>query len=203
VGVELVLLPQGAPLGQLHVGHHIRIPTQVGEALPSPLFAPHTAVHQEQESDAYQRTVDEPFQAFLLLLTRAAPCRDPNSLTVQAGRQWDGCGLATFDSSNYIEVSKDGAMEEARLAKIFKALSNPNRLRLFEAIRTAERTSFKQGCGLRAVAERLSIGAPTVSHHLKELVNAGLVETEKRGKFLHCSIAQHAVDDVSAFFARS
>ncbi len=30
----------------------------------------------------------------------------------------------------------------------------------------------------------LKIGAPTVSHHLKELVNAGLIVTERQGKFL-------------------
>jgi len=91
-------------------------------------------------------------------------------------------------------------MDEARLVKIFKALSNSNRLRLFEAIRTAEQTSFQHGCSLRAVVERLSVGAPTVSHHLKELVNAGLVQTEKHGKFLHCRVADGAVEDLHRFF---
>jgi uncharacterized membrane protein len=32
--------------------------------------------------------------------------------------------------------------------------------------------------------QKLNIGAPTISHHLKELSNAGLIETEKSGKFL-------------------
>lgn len=91
-------------------------------------------------------------------------------------------------------------MDEARKVKIFKALSNPNRLRLFEAIRTAEKTSFEHGCSLRAVVERLSVGAPTVSHHLKELVNAGLVQTEKQGKFLHCSVLPNAIDEMRTFF---
>ena len=77
-------------------------------------------------------------------------------------------------------------MNDKRLVKMLKALSNPNRLKLFEEIRGAGETAYEggHGCFLNQVIEHLKIGAPTVSHHLKELVNAGLVVTEKQGKWI-------------------
>jgi DNA-binding transcriptional ArsR family regulator len=81
-------------------------------------------------------------------------------------------------------------MDDPRLVKMFKALSNPNRYRLFDEIRKSGGSSFEEGhtCFLNTIIDKLSIGAPTVSHHLKELVNAGLVVTEKDGKFVQCRI---------------
>jgi DNA-binding transcriptional ArsR family regulator len=94
-----------------------------------------------------------------------------------------------------------------RFAKIFKALSNPNRLRLFDEIRTKGQAEFEAakqrgvtGCLLQHVIDALDVGAPTVSHHLKELVNAGLVETRKVGKHLRCNVAKDVVDEVRRFF---
>ena len=90
-------------------------------------------------------------------------------------------------------------MDENQLAKMFKALSNPNRLRLFQEIRKAQRTSFEHRCSLSSVVAALSVGAPTVSHHLKELVNAGLIETEREGRFVHCSIVPEGVKALQPF----
>ena len=39
-------------------------------------------------------------------------------------------------------------------------------------------------CCVSDIIGSLKIGAPTVSHHLKELSNAGLIVTERQGKFL-------------------
>jgi DNA-binding transcriptional ArsR family regulator len=77
-------------------------------------------------------------------------------------------------------------MDAKHTAKILKALSHPNRLEIYLAITSGEQRDFEAGCEC-SVAElmaKLNIGAPTVSHHLKELVNAGLIETERQGKFL-------------------
>ena len=99
-------------------------------------------------------------------------------------------------------------MDADHFAKIFKALSNPNRLRLFDEIRTKGQAHFDGaakrgvgGCLLHHVIDALDVGAPTVSHHLKELVNAGLVETRRVGKQLHCSVASQVVDELRRFFA--
>ena len=98
-----------------------------------------------------------------------------------------------------------------RLARVFKALSNPNRLRLFEEIRREGGAAFANkeragrglgGCLLQHVIDALDVGAPTVSHHLKELVNAGLVVTERRGRQLHCHIPAAVLDELARFFAR-
>ena len=87
-------------------------------------------------------------------------------------------------------------MRDDRLVQIFKALSNPNRYRLFEEIRRAGGSAFEEGhrCFLHTIIDQLSIGAPTVSHHLKELVNAGLVVTNKEGKFVQCRVNEESVE---------
>ena len=40
----------------------------------------------------------------------------------------------------------------------------------------------------------MNIGAPTISHHLKELANADLITTERRGKFLVAQINKKTLD---------
>jgi DNA-binding transcriptional ArsR family regulator len=89
-------------------------------------------------------------------------------------------------------------MDVAQLAKIFKALSHPNRLELFLEILKHEESSFEHsGCLTNEIMERLKIGAPTVSHHLKELSNANLIITERQGKFLVARINQNTMQQAS------
>ena len=94
-------------------------------------------------------------------------------------------------------------MADLDLAKMCKALGNPNRFRLFVEIVEAGQSSFEQGhaCFLHTIMDRLEIGAPTVSHHLKELVNAKLVETEREGKFVVCRVNRDALRALAAFFS--
>jgi ArsR family transcriptional regulator len=91
------------------------------------------------------------------------------------------------------------------LPKMFKALSHPNRFRLFLEILEQEERSFEDdhACFLHVIMEKLDVGAPTVSHHLKELVNAGLIETERQGKFLTCQVNPDALAELRGFFVRS
>lgn len=83
--------------------------------------------------------------------------------------------------------------------KVFKALANPHRLDLFLKIKEAHEFNLgdsgdeeksegcmSKECFLNKIMGNLGIGPSTLSHHLKELVNANLIETEKRGKFLIC-----------------
>ncbi len=77
-------------------------------------------------------------------------------------------------------------MDTAKLAKIMKALSNPNRLELYLEIMKNYEANFESGCDcvISDIIGSMKIGAPTVSHHLKELANADLISTERQGKFL-------------------
>lgn len=97
-----------------------------------------------------------------------------------------------------------GDVDHKGLAKKFKALSNPNRFKLFSEILSAHESNFETGheCFLKSIMQGLKIAAPTVSHHLKELVNADLISTELKGKFLTCTVNVESLRDLEAFFAR-
>jgi ArsR family transcriptional regulator len=98
-------------------------------------------------------------------------------------------------------------MDTVQLAKILKALSHPNRLELYLEIAKAHETSFESKkerarvCLISEVMERLNIGAPTVSHHLKELANADLIITERQGKFLVARINKDTICQVIDVFS--
>ncbi|HNX24592.1 MAG TPA: metalloregulator ArsR/SmtB family transcription factor [Spirochaetota bacterium] len=92
-----------------------------------------------------------------------------------------------------------------RMTRIFKALSNENRLELFLEILKVNETCFETECAecfITDIMETLSIGAPTVSHHMKELTGAGLVITERKGKFLTARINDELIRELSDIFYR-
>ncbi len=89
-------------------------------------------------------------------------------------------------------------MTIVQLAKIFKALSHPNRLELFLEIMKSQESSYENSeCMIADMIQRLKIGAPTVSHHLKELANADLIITERRGKFLVARVNESTLRKVA------
>ncbi|MBT2514584.1 metalloregulator ArsR/SmtB family transcription factor [Arthrobacter sp. ISL-30] len=81
--------------------------------------------------------------------------------------------------------------EDARQkALVFKALSDPNRLRLLSIVK-ADESGESCVCDLTAP---LDLGQPTVSHHLKILVDAGLLHREKRGTWAYYSLVPGALE---------
>jgi len=75
-----------------------------------------------------------------------------------------------------------GALDEAQadeLAAVFKVLADPARLRLLSMVASAE---AGEACACDLV-EPVGRSQPTVSHHLSVLVEAGLLEREKRGRW--------------------
>ena len=93
-------------------------------------------------------------------------------------------------------------MNTHELAKIFKALSNPNRLELYLKILKSNESKYSASseCLVTDIIKSLNIGAPTISHHIKELSNAQLIFTEKKGKFLICRINENLAKVVSSLF---
>ena len=91
-----------------------------------------------------------------------------------------------------------------RMAGVFKALSNENRLGLFLEILRVHDTCFEAEpaeCFITDIMDSMKIGAPTVSHHMKELTNAGLVITERKGKFLTAKINDELLNEISALLS--
>jgi ArsR family transcriptional regulator len=80
-------------------------------------------------------------------------------------------------------ISKEtlGAAEADRLAAALKVIADPARLRLLSLIQ-AQPGGEACVCHLQ---EPLGLSQPTVSHHLKVLVNAGLLEREQRGRWAY------------------
>lgn len=67
------------------------------------------------------------------------------------------------------------------LASVLKVLADPVRLRLLDHIASAPGTTV---CACHLPGP-LGISQPTLSHHLKRLVDAGLVTRERHGRWLH------------------
>ena len=89
-----------------------------------------------------------------------------------------------------------------RIAKIMKALSNANRLELFLAISRKQQTEFEHdGCMISDITCLFSLSAPTISHHLKELANAGLISTERQGRFVVAKVNEDTVREVEGVLA--
>ena len=79
-----------------------------------------------------------------------------------------------------------------RLARMFRALGNPHRLRLFMNLLEESKLDLAKGrihdCFLVKLLAGIDLGPATVSHHVKELNDAGLIQTEREGKQLTCSV---------------
>ena len=86
-----------------------------------------------------------------------------------------------------------GEDEAAATAELFKTLGDPARVRIVNLVATSDEPVC--ACELY---EPLGLSQPTVSHHLKKLVEAGLLEREQRGKWAYFSLKRDAVETLAA-----
>ena len=101
--------------------------------------------------------------------------------------------LLTTDESCHCAPVTAGVMdvEDAqRLAWMFKALGDPTRVRLLSMI-AAQSGGEACVCDL---TEPVGLAQPTVSHHMKQLVDAGLVTREQRGKWAYFALNADAME---------
>jgi ArsR family transcriptional regulator, arsenate/arsenite/antimonite-responsive transcriptional repressor len=85
--------------------------------------------------------------------------------------------------------------EEAEAtAELFGALADPARVRILNLLATNGGDSV---CVCHLI-EPLGLSQPTVSHHMRRLLDAGLVEREQRGKWAYFSLKDHAVEKLAA-----
>jgi ArsR family transcriptional regulator, arsenate/arsenite/antimonite-responsive transcriptional repressor len=83
-----------------------------------------------------------------------------------------------------------------RMARIAKALADPVRLQLVDVLR--------KHAGKVCVCELVplfDLSQPTVSHHLKVLRDAGIVESEKQGLWAYYYVIPDALEEVSGWLA--
>jgi ArsR family transcriptional regulator len=80
------------------------------------------------------------------------------------------------------------------LAERLKALADPARLRLMSLVLASD---AGEGC-ICELTDPLGLSQPTVSHHMKVLVGAGLLEREKRGRWAYFRAVPGAMDALAA-----
>ena len=93
-------------------------------------------------------------------------------------------------------------------AEMFKALGNPHRLAIFQQLTQCcvpgTVCSMEDALGITVgeIGNQLDIAPSTVSHHLKELFRAGLIQTRRKGKNIECWIELTLLEELSDFFAK-
>jgi ArsR family transcriptional regulator len=84
--------------------------------------------------------------------------------------------------------------EEAEsTAQLFKALGDPARVKIVNLL--AQAADPVCACEFEPALE---LSQPTVSHHLRKLTEAGLLEREQRGKWAYFSLRRDAVEKLAA-----
>ena len=91
-------------------------------------------------------------------------------------------------------LSPDAAAE---LEQLFKALADRHRLQILNCLLQADGESVCV-CDLEPL---LGVKQPTVSHHLKQLVEAGLLEREKRGTYAYYRLRLGAIERIGDLLA--
>jgi ArsR family transcriptional regulator len=93
----------------------------------------------------------------------------------------------------YPDVEREQAQ---RMAQIARAIADPIRIQLLDVLR--------KHAGRVCVCELVplfDVSQPTVSHHLKVLRDAGLVESEKRGLWAYYYVRPGAIDELAGWLA--
>jgi ArsR family transcriptional regulator, arsenate/arsenite/antimonite-responsive transcriptional repressor len=79
-------------------------------------------------------------------------------------------------------------LTEKQFDLIAKALADPRRMQVLAVI------AGKEECPCQQLREQFPISKATLSHHIKELVRAGLVDAHKDGQFLHCEVRREVIE---------
>jgi ArsR family transcriptional regulator len=94
----------------------------------------------------------------------------------------------------------EGEIDQVRanaMAPLLAALGDPVRLRILSILMASPDGSCC-GCDME---EPLGLAQPTISHHLKVLREAGLVEGEKQGRWIHYRVVPERLEELSGALA--
>ncbi len=90
----------------------------------------------------------------------------------------------------------DYALDAERIAAVAKAMAEPLRVRIFDVLRRSEVPVCQ--CELIALFE---INQSLLSHHMKKLVGAGLIEVERRHRWAYYSVSTDALKELIAWLS--
>lgn len=93
-----------------------------------------------------------------------------------------------------------GEDEAAELAPVFKALGDPVRLRLLSLI--ASQAGPDGEVCVCELTPAFDLSQPTISHHLKLLKQAGLIDGERRGTWVYYRLVSRTTDRLAAILTR-
>ena len=82
-------------------------------------------------------------------------------------------------------------MDNKRIASMFKAFGDENRLQILDLLRDGERCAC-------SILDEMQITQPTLSHHMKILCDSGVVVGRKEGKWMHYSISKEGAKTAKA-----
>jgi ArsR family transcriptional regulator, arsenate/arsenite/antimonite-responsive transcriptional repressor len=105
--------------------------------------------------------------------------------------------LPTIECCTPLAGSSLDAERARRLEAVLKALADRHRLRIVNLLLRAEGEAVG-GCEIQPL---LGLSQGTVSHHLKQLAEAGLIARETRGTYSYFSLVPGAFDSVREVFA--
>jgi ArsR family transcriptional regulator, arsenate/arsenite/antimonite-responsive transcriptional repressor len=96
-------------------------------------------------------------------------------------------------------------IDRTSIAQQFQALGNPHRLAIFEYLARnccfgSTTSDDRIATTVGHLAGMLTIAPSTVSHHLKELRNAGLISMDRKGQERECWVEPETVEALSAYF---
>jgi ArsR family transcriptional regulator len=86
---------------------------------------------------------------------------------------------------------------------VFSALASPPRRAILRMLAEAERGTAGACCASSEVcacrfSEKLGLSAPTISHHMRLLLDAGLVSARKQGQWVYYTLRREALDEAAA-----
>ena len=104
-------------------------------------------------------------------------------------------------------MSNYRTIDSKQLVNIFKALANSNRLKIYNILTscctpgTLCASDDVFSCCVGDLDSQLVIAASTLSHHLKELRRAGLIDMKREGKQVFCSINTDMMKQLQHLFS--
>jgi ArsR family transcriptional regulator len=95
------------------------------------------------------------------------------------------------------EATTEHALTPGQFERIAKALADPRRVEVLQTI-----ASSKHECAYQRICRIIPVTKATISHHVKELVQAGLVDTVREGQYVQTKIRPGVIEAYAAELVR-